>query len=260
LSALQEATRIFTCARCGALVVICTQCDRGHIYCEGPCRGVRRDETNRKAAKKYQATHKGALNHAKRQKRHRHKKAKLKAAASPSQRDQDGGQGSGSRAPGEPPARHSPVPGLTRGMTAFSEPSGLDGSPSVSAAAPEPQIGNPGPVTALSGSCTGVATLVPAPTHQSSTDGQDCSPCLEGISVENRVSEKIVTHHGSPEDADGVRLGTLARAAGGFRAFARRSIEGSTSRKPGSVSRCHFCGRPASGFVRFGFLGSMEVP
>jgi hypothetical protein len=260
LSALQGSARIFTCARCGVLVVICTRCDRGQIYCAGTCREIRRNETERRAASKYQTTPNGALKHAKRQERYRQRKAKLKAAASPPQWDQDGGQESGSRALEERPPRHSPVPGLTRGMTALSEPSCLDKSPSVAAAAPEPQIDNSSTATAFSTGSGGVTTLVPAPVHQSSADRRDSPPSPERISVESNVSEKIVTHQGSPEDADRVRLGTLAPVADSSPVSAGRLTAGSTPRKPGSVSRCHFCGRPVSGFVRFRFLGSTEVP
>jgi hypothetical protein len=260
LSALQESARVFACARCGVLVVVCTRCDRGQIYCDGECREIRRNETERRAAKKFQATPNGALKHAKRQKRYRQKKAKLKAAASPPQRDQDGGQDSGSRVPGESPTRHSPVAGLPRGAPAFSKRPSLNTSPSVPAATPEPQGGNPRPVPVPSGNSTGVATLVPSPVHQSSADRHDSPSCPERISVESNVSEKIVTHQGSPEDGDRVRLGTLAPVADSSPVSAGRLTAGSTPRKPGSVSRCHFCGRPVSGFVRFRFLGSMEVP
>lgn len=260
MSALQESARVFTCARCGVLVVVCTRCDRGQIYCAGDCREIRRNETERRAASKYQATPNGALKHAKRQERYRQRKAKLKAAASPPQRDQDGGQESGSRVPQETQTRHSPAPGLIRGLTASSESSDGDKRPSVPVAAPEPQGRKPRPVPALSGNSTGVATQESAPVRQSSADRQDSPSCLERISVERSVSGKIVTHQGSPEDGDRVRLGTLAPVADSSPVSAGRLTAGSTPRKPVSVSRCHFCGRPVSGFVRFRFLGSMEVP
>lgn len=255
-----DSVRLLLCARCRKQVIICRQCDHNEIYCEGECREIRRRETVRRAAEKYQATSKGALQHAESQERYRHKKAKRLAAASPPAQHQDGGQEPEIRAPAESPTGDSPALGLPCGLTELSDPSGPDTSPSFQAAGTECENDNPGSVATLFADSGDVAIVVPAETHQSSADHHSFSAGPEQISLEDEGLEKIVTHHTSPEDADGVRLCALARVAGSSGASAGQSAAGSTPRKPRSVSHCHFCGRPASGFVRFGFLGSMEVP
>lgn len=64
---VQESYRLFQCACCGRQVCICTECDRGNIYCSGACSQTRRRESVRKAGKHYQSTLSGAANHARRQ-------------------------------------------------------------------------------------------------------------------------------------------------------------------------------------------------
>src|SRR5882672_5275919 len=63
----QEGLRVFLCARCGLEVGVCAPCDRGQIYCAGDCRVIRRRESRRRAAAKYQRTRRGARKHAARQ-------------------------------------------------------------------------------------------------------------------------------------------------------------------------------------------------
>lgn len=256
MPSIPDSVRLFLCARCKKQVIVCRQCDRNQIYCEGECREIRRRKTVRKAAETYQATDDGALNHAERQERYRHKKAKRLAVAAPPEQDQNGDQESGSGDPVAPQTRDLTAPGLNRGPIAFSESSSLDKSSSIRATGGERENDNLSPVATLSEG-SGCAA---APAHQSCTDRQGFSAHLKRISLEDEGSEKIVTHHTSPEDADGVRLCALACVAHSSGTSAGRSAVGSTPRKPRNVSHCHFCGRPASGFVRFGFLGSMEVP
>ncbi len=72
-----DSSRLFLCARCKRVVVICTSCDRGQIYCNTDCAEIRRRETIRQAARKYQGTAVGARNHARRQARYRMRQEKV---------------------------------------------------------------------------------------------------------------------------------------------------------------------------------------
>lgn len=62
--------RRFQCARCGNEVLICSHCDRGNRYCS-VCSPICRRESQREAGRRYQKTHGGAMNHARRQARYR---------------------------------------------------------------------------------------------------------------------------------------------------------------------------------------------
>ena len=72
-----DSSRLFLCARCRCLAVICTSCDRGQIYCNTGCAEIRRRETIRQAARRYQRTAVGARNHARRQARYRMREEKV---------------------------------------------------------------------------------------------------------------------------------------------------------------------------------------
>lgn len=63
--------RLFNCALCHAQVIICSQCDRGQIYCATDCRVQARQASQRAANSRYQRTKKGKHNHAERQHRYR---------------------------------------------------------------------------------------------------------------------------------------------------------------------------------------------
>jgi len=70
--AAQPATyRLYNCRRCGVQVRICRRCDHGNIYCAGECAEIRRRESLRRAAARYQRTRRGARTHATRQRRWR---------------------------------------------------------------------------------------------------------------------------------------------------------------------------------------------
>lgn len=69
--------RLFKCARCHKPVIICSDCDRGNIYCNFACARIRRKESQKKAQKKYQGTLRGRKKHALRQKRYRRNKTKV---------------------------------------------------------------------------------------------------------------------------------------------------------------------------------------
>ena len=72
LGAAQPATyRLYNCRRCGVQVRICRRCDHGNIYCAGACAEIRRRESLRRAAARYQRTRRGAHRHALRQRRWR---------------------------------------------------------------------------------------------------------------------------------------------------------------------------------------------
>jgi hypothetical protein len=77
LSAIRDSFRFFLCARCKKQVVVCSHCDRGQIYCSTECSRIRRRETIRRAAKKYQEGGLGARNHARRQNRYRERLKKV---------------------------------------------------------------------------------------------------------------------------------------------------------------------------------------
>jgi hypothetical protein len=67
MGVLQESYRLYSCARCAVQVRICRACDRGNIYCAGPCARLRREESLRRAGARYQLSRPGAMRHAARQ-------------------------------------------------------------------------------------------------------------------------------------------------------------------------------------------------
>ena len=73
-AALQESFRMYMCARCQRLVLICRKCDRGNIYCSKLCSQEMRKESLRRSSRKYQASLKGQLQHAARQEQYRCKR------------------------------------------------------------------------------------------------------------------------------------------------------------------------------------------
>lgn len=63
--------RMFNCARCARQVLICSHCDRGHIYCAGDCAHAARKESLNQSGQHYQSSRQGQLKHAARQARYR---------------------------------------------------------------------------------------------------------------------------------------------------------------------------------------------
>jgi hypothetical protein len=63
---MENTARLFNCASCKSQVIICSHCDRGNIYCK-PCAPLARKKSQLGAAKRYQNTREGKLNHAARQ-------------------------------------------------------------------------------------------------------------------------------------------------------------------------------------------------
>jgi len=66
-----KSARLYNCARCSALVIICRDCDRGNQYCQSGCAEKARRASVKRAGKKYQSTRRGKHFNAKRQRRHR---------------------------------------------------------------------------------------------------------------------------------------------------------------------------------------------
>ena len=80
---MKSSARLYHCARCHRQVVICSDCDRGNIYCAGRCAAVARRTSMRAAAQRYQHTYRGRLMHAARQTRYRAKIKKVTHHGSP---------------------------------------------------------------------------------------------------------------------------------------------------------------------------------
>jgi len=62
-----SSARRYHCARCQAPVLICSDCDRGHIYCFNGCRELAQKERGKRKAKRYQSSRRGRRNNAQRQ-------------------------------------------------------------------------------------------------------------------------------------------------------------------------------------------------
>ena len=71
LTATTTPARLFLCARCQAQVLICSHCDRGHIYCAQGCARTARRDAQRAASRRYQQSRRGRQNHAARSGRYR---------------------------------------------------------------------------------------------------------------------------------------------------------------------------------------------
>lgn len=66
-----DSYRLFLCARCRAVVTLCSDCDRFHRYCSKACSDEARREDLRDAGKRYRATEKGKANGRERSRRKR---------------------------------------------------------------------------------------------------------------------------------------------------------------------------------------------
>jgi hypothetical protein len=66
--------RLLLCKLCRALILVCSCCDRGQVYCTGDCAKKTRRQSMREAGRRYQASKKGRLAHAARQRRYREQK------------------------------------------------------------------------------------------------------------------------------------------------------------------------------------------
>lgn len=68
---MRSNSRLFNCARCHEQVIICTDCDRGQIYCANGCAKLVRQASLHAANTRYQQTRKGKHKHAHRQHQYR---------------------------------------------------------------------------------------------------------------------------------------------------------------------------------------------
>ena len=68
---MENSARQFICACCRRQVIICSDCDRGNIYCSKSCSRSVRKKSQREASRCYQKTRKGKLKNAARQKSYR---------------------------------------------------------------------------------------------------------------------------------------------------------------------------------------------
>ena len=66
--------RLFLCQGCRVQVLICSHCDRGHMYCLEGCAREARRHSQRDAGRRYQTSRRGRINHAARSRRHRVRK------------------------------------------------------------------------------------------------------------------------------------------------------------------------------------------
>lgn len=71
---MKPSARLYSCTLCHKQVVICSDCDRGQIYCGKDCSLSARQTSVRSAGRRYQASFKGKLQHAQRQQRYRQAK------------------------------------------------------------------------------------------------------------------------------------------------------------------------------------------
>ena len=65
------SARLFLCSSCRSQAIICRRCDRGQIYCSGDCSLQARQQSQRVAARRYQASLPGRRTHAVRMGRYR---------------------------------------------------------------------------------------------------------------------------------------------------------------------------------------------
>lgn len=75
MEASEKTYRLYSCGRCAQQVRICCDCDRGNRYCAGECARMRRRESLRRAAERYQLSYRGACRHAARQRAWRVRRA-----------------------------------------------------------------------------------------------------------------------------------------------------------------------------------------
>ena len=78
------SARLFLCGRCRTHVLICSHCDRGHVYCAAGCAGEARRSAQREAGRRYQASRNGRFAHAERNRRYRARRQNVTHQGSPS--------------------------------------------------------------------------------------------------------------------------------------------------------------------------------
>lgn len=68
---MRNSGRLFNCVCCRRQVVICSDCDRNHIYCSRQCSKAARQKSLKASGQRYQQSRRGRLKHADRQRRYR---------------------------------------------------------------------------------------------------------------------------------------------------------------------------------------------
>lgn len=80
---MESSGRFFLCARCRAQVLVCSDCDRGQIYCAGDCAPTMRRESIRQEGRRYQRSRRGRFKHAERMRRYRARQENVTHQGSP---------------------------------------------------------------------------------------------------------------------------------------------------------------------------------
>jgi hypothetical protein len=74
---MEPTSRLYQCLLCHSQVTVCSQCDRGQIYCSTICAAIARKKSLKKAASRYQNTFNGKRLHAARQACYRMRSIKI---------------------------------------------------------------------------------------------------------------------------------------------------------------------------------------
>jgi len=74
---MQSSARMYSCCRCQAQVILCSECDRGNRYCPGQCATSARSASLKRASDKYRSTRAGRFNNAARQRRYRQRQQQI---------------------------------------------------------------------------------------------------------------------------------------------------------------------------------------
>ncbi len=73
---MKYATRLYYCLSCIVKVIICSNCDKGNVYCV-QCAPIAKAKSKKAAAKRYQNSRQGRINHAKRQRAYRQRQKEI---------------------------------------------------------------------------------------------------------------------------------------------------------------------------------------
>lgn len=68
---MSPSARLYHCLRCHRQVIVCRYCDRGQVYCLSGCAHRARQESLRRASRRYQGSRRGRFTNAARQQRFR---------------------------------------------------------------------------------------------------------------------------------------------------------------------------------------------
>jgi len=80
---MEDSARLYNCACCHQLVVLCRDCDRGNIYCFNGCAEKQRIKSARQANKRYRESFNGRRNAAQRQAELRKRRLQVSTAPPP---------------------------------------------------------------------------------------------------------------------------------------------------------------------------------